>query len=643
MRLSRFIILLISLCSLLAFIAPAAGEASFYSTGLATSGVVNEYNPVTAGQWVAYQTSTPLLPDSHGSIVLRDLAEGSTVTIGGGDDADQTVPDVSGGRVVYEDDTGGDTDIRVYDAPTDFDWAIAETAADEVDPRICGNLVVWKNDSTKELWYRDLLRGVTGQVAGADNVTVFDVDNERIVWAEAFVEESLYYSEPGLHPARLFYSVPSDTDFVSLSLHGDWVGGVTDRAAGTNAVRHRVTATGAYTYPNGTADTDVFHDTVTYMVPQYEDDNICFIEPLAENVTFGSASYDNRDPAVFGRRVVYEQATGIANTDIYVGNADIEIDRTQGTDRYLTAIAASKAYFIRSDYAIVCTGQNFPDALSAGPLADAYGAPLLLTRRDAASPELLAELARLHVQNVVIVGGSDVVSDNVLQQIDAVVNGVWRLAGDDRYETSANIATLMWQEMYGAPFTVRRAFFARGDNFPDALAVGPVAAGARVPILLVKPTSVPASVAEAVDDMNLTSGVVVGGSDVVSDAVRSTLRTLMIANGGDDHDPMIVERWAGDTRYETAVAVIEQGVAARWIDLDTVGIATGINFPDALGGGAALGHYGSPVVLVKGGTVPAEVGTWINENAHAIGRMDMFGGTDVLPESLLGDMRDALH
>ncbi len=120
------------------------------------------------------------------------------------------------------------------------------------------------------------------------------------------------------------------------------------------------------------------------------------------------------------------------------------------------------------------------------------------------------------------------------------------------------------------------AFFARGDNFPDALAVGPVAAGAYAPVLLVRSTSVPPAIADVVDDFDVTYGFIIGGTNVVSSGVQGTLESLMAANGADPHP---IERWAGATRYETAISVVEHGLENRWIDLDTLGVATGQNFP----------------------------------------------------------------
>jgi len=154
----------------------------------------------------------------------------------------------------------------------------------------------------------------------------------------------------------------------------------------------------------------------------------------------------------------------------------------------------------------------------------------------------------------------------------------------------------------------------------------------------VKPTSVPTVVADALDDLNITYGVIAGGPDVVSSGVMTELVSIMAANGAD---PFPVERWYGADRYATAVDIVENGVENRWIDLDTVGIATGINFPDALGGGAALGGYGSPILLVRD-YVPSPVTTWVNANDKAIGRMDVFGGSDVVSDGVKNALFDMI-
>ncbi|MDO8879601.1 MAG: cell wall-binding repeat-containing protein [Coriobacteriia bacterium] len=87
---------------------------------------------------------------------------------------------------------------------------------------------------------------------------------------------------------------------------------------------------------------------------------------------------------------------------------------------------------------------------------------------------------------------------------------------------------------------------------------------------------------------------------------------------------------AGDDRYETSARVMQSAVSMGWLDLDTLGVATGLNFPDALGGGAALGTYGSPLVLTRPDSLPPKVADAIMYRAHEIGRVDIFGGSDVV-------------
>ena len=61
-----------------------------------------------------------------------------------------------------------------------------------------------------------------------------------------------------------------------------------------------------------------------------------------------------------------------------------------------------------------------------------------------------------------------------------------------------------------------------------------------------------------------------------------------------------MQRLAGANRYATAVAVSK----ATYGSVNTVFIATGANFPDALAGGAVAGIAGVPLLLVPGTSLP---------------------------------------
>jgi putative cell wall-binding protein len=138
------------------------------------------------------------------------------------------------------------------------------------------------------------------------------------------------------------------------------------------------------------------------------------------------------------------------------------------------------------------------------------------------------------------------------------------------------------------------AYIATGDNFPDALAGSPPAGNLGGPILLVGREALPSATADELTRLKPDKIVILGGSGVVSSAVASALRPYTDGS---------VERLAGSDRYATSVAVS----AATFATADTVYIATGVNFPDALAGGPAAGREGAPLLLVPGTWLPSSV------------------------------------
>ncbi|MFP3338865.1 cell wall-binding repeat-containing protein, partial [Micrococcus sp. SIMBA_131] len=111
---------------------------------------------------------------------------------------------------------------------------------------------------------------------------------------------------------------------------------------------------------------------------------------------------------------------------------------------------------------VLATGEDFPDALAAAPLAYYYNAPILLTEKKKLSKVTEAALTFLQVENVTIVGGKGAVSTSIENYLeDELGIEVDRVAGKDRYETAAAIA----KELPPSDTAV----VAYGKNFPDAL------------------------------------------------------------------------------------------------------------------------------------------------------------------------------
>jgi hypothetical protein len=149
--------------------------------------------------------------------------------------------------------------------------------------------------------------------------------------------------------------------------------------------------------------------------------------------------------------------------------------------------------------------------------------------------------------------------------------------------------------------------------------------------MLVQPTALPSSVASAIDTLDINAGTVLGDTRSVSASTKAAIDAGLAANGGF----LPTGRLGGANRYETARLIADYGLDAAWIDLDTMGVAIGTKFPDALGGGAALGYYGSPVLLTSGTTLSPAMNTFLADHRYEIGRLDVFGDSTSVSNSVM--------
>ncbi len=163
-----------------------------------------------------------------------------------------------------------------------------------------------------------------------------------------------------------------------------------------------------------------------------------------------------------------------------------------------------------------------------------------------------------------------------------------RLWGDDRYETAVSVS----QQLPTGQPTV---FIASGEDYPDALSATAASALVGGPVLLTRPTDLPSVVAMEIRRLRPSSVHVLGGPSVVSDDVLRALKAL-VPN---------TDRLYGADRYATS-----RTVAARFFaTADTVVLATGRSFADALVAGTTAGRIGAPTVLIDGDHASVDVAT----------------------------------
>jgi putative cell wall-binding protein len=208
-----------------------------------------------------------------------------------------------------------------------------------------------------------------------------------------------------------------------------------------------------------------------------------------------------------------------------------------------------------------------------------------------------------------------------------------RLAGPTRYETADAVAyrtaTLQGSRYDGT------AFVATGLDFPDALAAAPVAAAKGWPIFLAGPAGITQNSWAVMQTIGVNEVHILGGPGAVSTAVEQELRNRFGTGN--------VFRHAGPTRYETAVSVARFGVDEAGLQWDTVAIATGENFPDALTGGALQARTYSVLLLTTGESLPPDVATVLAAKRDHIARVRYLGGNDVVTPSVRTAVASQLH
>jgi putative cell wall-binding protein len=231
------------------------------------------------------------------------------------------------------------------------------------------------------------------------------------------------------------------------------------------------------------------------------------------------------------------KATIVNDSGNSIGSGDVKVTRYAGANRYETAAAIARAIGTPEDgayakTAIIASGQNYPDALAISPFAAQSGVPILPVLAGQTPDTIKMALADLGVEHCIIVGGTGVVSPAVegwLESAGHRKGGVGdntkspdtRLAGPDRYATGLQVLEFT-SAVDG--FDDSKLYMATATNWPDALAVGPLAGGAGAPLLLLNgedigysPTVATYLMQQQSDPPDVTA---VGGEGAVSDFVR---------------------------------------------------------------------------------------------------------------------------
>ncbi|GAA2248264.1 hypothetical protein GCM10009851_37090 [Herbiconiux moechotypicola] len=342
--------------------------------------------------------------------------------------------------------------------------------------------------------------------------------------------------------------------------------------------------------------------------------------PLAAQVvgtptTLGSFVYSIKLTDNLGR---YAEKTCM--TDVLpVGST---VSRLGGLDRYHESVLIGDQVTKGADAPLVyvASGEKYADALSAASVAAQRGAPLLLTTTDRVPEVVTQAIVAYKARQIVVVGGESSISMTGMALLSVGTSAtVTRIGGVDRYDTSRKLIS---DTTFGAkPST--ELFVASGTKFPDALSASPAAATIPAPVLLVNGAEPTLTAAEhsLVTGRGVKKVTVFGGEDTLSRGLNDSLAAAAGASSRID----------GADRYAVAARSVAKHFPST-IPSDTVYLATGTDFPDALAGGALAGANHAPILLVSKSCMTRETAAEITrlKPQHLV----LLGGPNTLDAAL---------
>ena len=193
---------------------------------------------------------------------------------------------------------------------------------------------------------------------------------------------------------------------------------------------------------------------------------------------------------------------------------NIDFDRISGENRYDTAAKiASELDPAYTDTAYVTYGGDFPDALSVASIAALEGSPILLTKTKEVPDETAKALK--NYSDSYAIGGQAVISNAVVKKLPDAK----RIAGDDRYETSAEVVKQLHVPVNFATLTT-------GADFADALAGSVFSANHLQPVVLTKKDKLSIPAAQLFLEKETAAFTILGGENAVGKGVENDLKIL---------------------------------------------------------------------------------------------------------------------
>ena len=290
----------------------------------------------------------------------------------------------------------------------------------------------------------------------------------------------------------------------------------------------------------------------------------------------------------------------------------LSVTRISGSDRYDTSFKIQE--FLTKDefsyYAVFASGEGFSDALSAGILAGEFEAPLILVRKDSIPKVISDNYSRITFGRSFLVGGTNSVSKKVEDEIHKNISVTIRLAGKNRLDTALSI--------YG-PMLEKRKELVLGDAFSSYNGYVYADALTAMPYMyqLNKSTMGPLPLLPYAGE---DASIVFGGYNSVPKLVGERSRIY------------------GADRYKTAVEIAKAFKSNLNKDVDTIVLASGEDYPDALCAGPLASSKNAAILLTNSKTLNEDTKEYIKANTN-IKNIIIVGGERSISSSVENELK----
>lgn len=290
------------------------------------------------------------------------------------------------------------------------------------------------------------------------------------------------------------------------------------------------------------------------------------------------------------------------------------VSRIDGKDRIATAINVAKKLYPSGAKRIILVNKSaYTDSLSALVLSNALNAPILYTYFNSTPNIVVDEIKNLGVKEIVIIGGSNSISDKQAIELHSRGLDVERISGKDRFDTAVKVSEKLLK--LGIKNT-EEVVIASEESFPDALAISSFSVERNIPVFLVKKERIPEDINIQISKMKNPKIYIVGGKNTISEAVENQLNKMTKKH---------LTRLAGNDRYETSMIVSN---FAKPNAINGV-IANGERFEDVLIAGSLASNSNTILLLGTSQYLSPRLDKYLQkskvEKIHLVGGINSLG------------------